>query len=320
MPWLANAASARDQSNLVWLPFEENLTGLLGDLEPGDFLILDVKTWVESSAEFSLGRYLQFLCTRVDGQRILVAEASGAGVQPSQVRHSDSTARLLTAAGWVLQPDSPNHRRVYEWPEGIGQVVADSTHILREVWPVSHPDLVRFRFDERAPTIASPGGPDVGRATDPAEAARIFEATSPGELIDVVERWLNPATTPEVIETQQRGFGMLGVVFPSGAVTVSADPDARSLRMTIFVGELAAMGLTEGDTDRWDQILDAEVISARALIGQGELYLGCRAVLPALVKENLLGVLLGLVADANHLRERLTSGQARTAGSQDPAP
>lgn len=140
--WLPSAQQSYAIGLDLWDPLEQRLTGALANLREGSFLICEVPGPQTEAGERGT-KYLQFALMEGEQGRRLTAQASALKYQGVTDPAGQAQQALIDAMGWT-RPDDDNHQRVFSWPLDVHDAVGQSLRILRDVWGVTHPSLIRI--------------------------------------------------------------------------------------------------------------------------------------------------------------------------------
>jgi hypothetical protein len=142
LAWLPSAQQSYNLGLDLWEPLEARLTAALAGMREASFLICQVPGPTDEDGNLGT-KYLQFALTDGQDGRQLAAEASALRFQGVLDPTAGAQQALIDAMGWTRQ-DNADHRRHFEWPLGVSPAVEQSMTILRDVWGVTHPSLVRI--------------------------------------------------------------------------------------------------------------------------------------------------------------------------------
>jgi hypothetical protein len=246
--WLAAAQRSHRAAVDLWEPFESRLRGALADLRESTFLICEVPG--PQAADGKQGsKYLQYLLTEDGEARVLVAEASALRYQGVVDDTASAQQALIDAMGWT-RPDGGNHVRTYPWPHDLDPVVDDSMRILRDVWGVSHPALIRigdpqsmagpgvvpaFGTDEQILAQVSAWFAELGARPIPTDASMV--------LVEVFDEII--AVSPDAGDSSIEVSGVLGALADARAAAV---PLLEAVAEDALVGCVSLTSLEDGAT------------------------------------------------------------------------
>lgn len=235
--WLPGAQQSYALGLELWGPLESRLTRALANMHEGTFLVCEVPG--ATAPDGGQGRkYLQYALDATEHGRRLTAEASALKYQVVTDPTAQAQQALIDAMGWT-RPDDDNHRRMFAWPLGVEEAVAESMRILRDVWAITHPALVRIGEEE------SFGHPPLSGTADLATSHASITA-----WVGVLGGSAEPLT---------EGSDVLLCRVADALISVRAVPEDDRLELQAVLG-------TVGDADR-DAAAILRAVSEEALTG-----------------------------------------------------
>ncbi|MEI6624010.1 MAG: hypothetical protein WCP28_19125 [Actinomycetes bacterium] len=305
LPWLQSASESFGDAASVWNDLEVSLAGELGNLEVGQFLILNAKVAAAGTGELAPGRYVQFNLVRRNGDRVLVAEASSARFQPAAVRHGRGVIAQLDRMGWRLDPVGGNHQYLYPWPEDIGRAAQDSLAILRDLWSIPHPELVQWNRQG----MAAPNGstePAAGSAESALGAGPVFEPDSPEDLIAKVRLWLDSGDVMSGVTVEPLPDGSIAAFFGDSGVKIESGGPTPRLLLTAMVTSLSNPAVSSSPA-LWNNHLNELGIIGTLYAVDHTLMLTEQVFVRVLTVEMLADALDDLLTSSDRLARALSS-------------
>ena len=300
MPWLAAAAEHR----ALWDDFVAELTNALGDLDDHTVVVVDVGTLSSDGSTWVPGRYLQYAVHQVDGDRAMIAEASGPERLPDAVPQSDELSAAFSQKGWPLNRELLNHARVFVWPEQIGDAVQDSLDIVRDLWRTPSPTAVTIDKRRLAELLGdgsvtgqsgAGGGDLIFWPLSRGEALARISQWASAELGALVEPGLDDQGITESLVMSVRGRTLLVIGYPQSPlvrieVQASDNPDVIARATPDFLRGLFDSGAGAGAV--W--------------VSDGYLRLGLTLAVDAMTREGMVSQIVALLLAADELEEMLS--------------